>query len=169
MDESSIRLAIKDFVDDNKADWVSGIVHQGAAREFVTISVTRLTPPTGGYHINISTRSPTTVYNDSVNSNLPIVDETSYLVIIELADFIFAQQSEDTLYQTMVFDFLIVRDRIVNSITTILRASNGKLTYGESDYYIDIDYGIRVNNSEEFIINDFPIMYSSIELKVRGC
>ena len=129
MDEKSLRLAIKAFVDTNKAAWVSGVTMQDAAREFNTISVTRLTPPTGGYHINISTRSPVVNYDENVNSNLPITESITYIVVIELADFIFAQQSEDTLYQTMVFDFITVRDRLVNSISTDLMASNGKFAY----------------------------------------
>jgi len=169
MDEKSLRLAVKSFIDDNKDDWVDGVIHQGAQRVFETISVTRLTPPTGAYHINISTRQPTLIYEENINSNAPVIGETTYLVVLELADFIFAQDDDETLYQTMVLDFITVRDSIVNSLNTDLIASNGRLSYESIYYYVDIGYGIRVNNSEEFIINDFPIMYSSIEFRVRGC
>jgi len=169
MDEKSLRNAIKTFVDDNKDDWVDGIVHQGYQRVFNTISVTRLTPPQGGYHINISTRQPTVHYQDSANSNVPVIDYVSYMVIIELADFILPQPSDETTYQTMVFDFLTVRDAIIGSLHSNLVTNNGVFTYSSARYYMDIDYGIQVNNSEEFIIEDLPIMYSSIEFRVKGC
>jgi hypothetical protein len=169
MNEMYVRFAVKDFIDEHKLTWLDGVVHQGTQRVFSTISLTRLTPPQGGYHINISTRNPVIHYKDSMNSSVAIVDYTTYNVVIELADFILPQPDDETMYQTMVKDFFNVRDSIVNSLNTDLVTNNGKLTYDSTSYTVEPAFGININNSEEFIVNEFPIAYSSIELRVRGC
>jgi hypothetical protein len=173
MNERTVRYAVKKFIDDRKSGWVTGIVHGGSQRA-MEVAVSRFTPPYSPYHISVHCTSiPVTLYGSSGSQTRVVVDiSETYAVVIELADYMFSLPDEGTLYETMLMDFLTVRDRIIKSLKAVIKSPGYLLSVDGLLKYKFTDTGgsfISVDNSEEFIIDNIPVMFSTINFNLYGC
>ena len=170
MNEEGARKAVQKFISDNQSTFVSGITHGGVAKSIYMIALTRFTPPVSPYHVNIScTRSR--LRNTRNQSHVIVTDGVYYSMTIELADYIYSEPNENTVYETMTMDFLTVRDRIVNALAGEA-LSNGSLSNASGDIFkFDTEAAdiIDVQNIEEFIVANIPVMYSAIRFVLIGC
>jgi len=171
MNEVGVRRAQQEFVEDNAADLVLNITHSGTARGVDLIRVTRFTPPVSPYHINISCTGARVRNIATANASYQIIGASTYAVAIELADYIYSELDEETLFETMVMDFLTVRDRLANALLDIARLT-GRLVNEDGDIFkfdVAVNEAISVQNIEEFVVDTVPVMYSAIRFTLKDC
>lgn len=173
MNERAVRYAVKKFIDDNKNTWIDGIVHAGSQRE-MEVAISRFTPPYSPYHISVHCNSIPVLLSGSSMTQARVITDISetYSVVIELADFIYSLPEEETLYETMLMDFLTVRDRIVRSLKAVIKTP-GYLVSTDGLYrYKFSDTGgavLGVDNTEDFVVDNIPVMFSTMSFSLFGC
>lgn len=108
-------LALKNLIEVNEATLVSGITHQGVAREIKKIALARMVAPDSFYHILIEVEATTSLPAIPKSNVVKITERNLYVCAIHVADAAFQQavSEEDNPYEKMTLDFRRFTQRIV--------------------------------------------------------
>ena len=114
MNEKEARLAVKELIDTNSATLLSGLTHFGQAREFVHLTTSAITPPTGYYFVAIYVINSRQTAMKIGTGNPSPIPQIFHNMEIAIVDYVDGEDGETELYENMDSDFQILGDRIVN-------------------------------------------------------
>ena len=167
MNEKQARLSIRKLLDDNSTTLLSGIIHFGEQREFVHLTTSSATPPTGYYYLAVLALTSTSDVAGSVNNPTPRM-LVKHDIEIALVDYIDSVAAEVEVYEGMDQDFQLLGDRIVE----LLEATNFIVSDDGDSFRLDRTTSVIKTNQHqtwEDAQNWYAMLFANIGFTLIEC